>query len=156
MGTYFNHSIKTQSGMAFIWILLLLVIVSTLSLSFLQKAVIGTSATVSRESSMKTQYLARSAANHALWRLLNDPAFSPSGTDYDMHDFGDGRYGYKVRKPSLTQFGTVATVGAVGDTVTKQSFVQYLKPYNIITLWSGGRGHTQKQETPRCFLAGCC
>jgi hypothetical protein len=109
--------------------------VSTLSLSFLQKAVIGTSAAVSRGSAMKTDYLARSAANHALWRLLNDPDFSPTGTDYDMHDFGDGRYGYKVRKPSLTQFGTVATVGAVGDTVAKQSYVQYLKPYNIITAY---------------------
>ena len=135
-----NRILQTQSGMAFIWILVLLVLVSTLSLSFLQKAVIGTSAAVSRESAMKTQYLARAAANHALWRLLNDPDFSPTETDYDMHDFGDGRYGYKVQKPSLTQFGTVATVGAVENTVSRQSYVQYLKPYNIITAYDRSAG----------------
>ncbi len=123
---------------------MLLVVINALSLSFLQKTVIGTSAAVSRQSAMKTDYLARSAANHALWRLLNDPDFAPTSTDYDMHDFGDGRYGYKVRKPSLTQFGTVATVGAVGDTVSKQSYVQYLKPYNIITTYDRTSGSTPK------------
>ncbi len=140
------HSLGKESGMAFIWILLLLVIISTLSLSFLQKVVIGTSAAVSRESAMKAQYLARSAANHALWRLLNDPAFSPTGTDYDMHDFGDGRYGYKVRKPTLTQFGTVATVSAVENTVTKQSYVQYLKPYDIIVTYGLAVGGIPKHR----------
>ena len=79
---------------------------------------------------MEANYLARSAANHALWRLLNDPGFPASETVYYMHNLANGRYGYKVRKPSLTTFGTVATVGAIGDVVSKQSYVQYLKPYD--------------------------
>ena len=145
------YRLRTQSGMAFIWILVLLVIVNALSLSFLQKVIIGASATVSRESAMKTQYLARSAANHALWGLLNDPDFSPSATAYDMVTLGDGRYGYKVRKPTLTQFGTVATVGGVSNVVTRQSYVQYLKPYNIITAY--GRSLDQIPEYRRLLGA---
>lgn len=121
--------------MAFLWILFLLAIMSALSLAFLQKVSIGRSATASRGSAMQAHYLARSAANHALWRLLNDPGFAPSGTNYYMHDLGSGSYGYKVRKPTLTTFGTVATVGAVDDVVTKESYVHYLKPYDIISTY---------------------
>ncbi|MFH1491478.1 MAG: hypothetical protein ABII06_21425 [Pseudomonadota bacterium] len=84
---------------------------------------------------MQAHYLAESAANHALWRLLNDPGLSASDTVYTMHSLGNGRYGYKVRKPTLTKFGTVATVGGVSNAVTNQSYVQYLKPYDIITAY---------------------
>lgn len=127
--------LRKETGFAFVWILLLLVITSALSLAFLQKASIGTSAAVTRGSAMQAHYLARAAANHALWRLLNEPGFPASETVYYMHDLGNGRYGYKVRKPTLTKFGTVATVGGVSNAVTNQSYVQYLKPYNIITAY---------------------
>lgn len=132
---------RRQSGLAFIWILLLLVIISALGLTFLQRVSLGTAATATRLTGMKAQYLAEAAANHALWRLQNDPSFSPSQTDYYMHNLGDGRYGYKVRQPTLTKFGTVATVGGVSNVVTNQSYVQYLKPYDIIITynkWSEG------------------
>ena len=151
---HWRKGCKTQSGMAFVWILVMLVLVSALSLSFLKKTVIGTSAVVSRLSSIKTHYLTRSGANHALWRLLNDPTFSPTETDYDMHDFGEGRYGYKVRKPTLTEFGTVATVGAVDSTVTKQSYVQYLKPYNIIAAYDRSSGSVPKKQKAIWRLLG--
>ena len=114
---------------------MLLAIIGTLSVSFLQKAATGTAAVVSRGSAMKAHYMARSAANHALWRLLNDPAFSPPDDAYTMHDLAGGRYGYKVRKPTPATFGTVAAVGAVSESVSKQSVVQHLKPYNIITTY---------------------
>ena len=126
---------RKEEGLAFIWILLLLAMISALSVAFLNKVGIGTAATATRGAAMQAQYLARSGANHALWRLLNDPGFPASETVYYMHDLANGRYGYKVRKPTLTTFGTVATVGGVGDVVTKQSYVQYLKPYNVITTY---------------------
>ncbi|GAF82200.1 unnamed protein product, partial [marine sediment metagenome] len=124
-----------EAGFALIIVLFILIIGSALSLAFLQKASIGTSATVTRGTSMQAHYLAESAVNHALWRLLNEPGF-PAATDkYYMHSLAGGRYGYKVRKPTLTKFGTVATVGGVSNAVINQSYVQYLKPYNIITAY---------------------
>ena len=82
-----------QRGLAFVWILMLLALISALSLAFLNRVGIGTAATVTRGYAMQAQYLARSAANHALWRLLNDPGFPASETVYYMHDSGNGRYG---------------------------------------------------------------
>ena len=84
---------------------------------------------------MQAHYLAEAAANHALWRLLNDPGFTVTSDTYYMHSLGGGRYGYKVRKPTPTTFGTVATVGAVGDITTQQSYVQYIIPSNVHTAY---------------------
>jgi hypothetical protein len=108
---------------------------STLAFAFAHKVGIEMSANETRGHAMQAHYLAESAANHALWRLLNDPSFAPAADTYYMHSFANGRYGYKVRKPSETTFATVATVGITGDIVTQQSYVQYLKPYNIITTY---------------------
>ena len=127
---------EKEKGMTFIWILFLLVILTVLSLAFIRRISIGTSAVASIGSAMQADYLARAAVNHALWLQLNDPAFSPSGDIYYMHDLGRGRYGYKVRPPTMNRFGSVAAVGAVDNVVKRQSYVQYLKPYNIITAYS--------------------
>jgi hypothetical protein len=108
---------------------------STLAFAFAHKVGIEMSANKTRGHAMQAHYLAESAANHALWRLLNDPTFAPAADTYYMHSFANGRYGYKVRKPSETTFATIATVGITGDIVTQQSYVQYLKPYNIITAY---------------------
>jgi hypothetical protein len=126
---------KTESGLVFLWILFLLVIMTTLCLTFLQKISVGTQATATRGDAMQAKYLSEAAADRATWRLLNEPGFPASDTVYYMHSKGDGRYGYKVRKPTLTKFGTDATVGAVGNVVKKNSYVQYLKPYDIITAY---------------------
>ena len=148
---YTIRGIRNDRGLAFIWILLLLAMISALSVAFLNKVGIGTAATETRGAAMQAHYLARSAANHALWRLLNDPGFPASETVYYMHDSGNNRYGYKVRIPTLTTFATVATVGAVGDVVSKQSYVQYLKPYNIITTY--GRAYDLIPEYRRLLGA---
>ena len=140
------RGIRKETGLAFVWILLLLAMISALSVAFLNKVGIGTAATATRGAAMQAQYLARSAANHALWRLLNEPEFPASETVYYMHDLANGRYGYKVRKPTLTKFGTVATVGGVGDVVTKQSYVQYLKPYDIIATYGLAAGGIPKHR----------
>jgi hypothetical protein len=131
---------KTESGLVFLWILFLLVIMTTLCLTFLQKVSVGTQATATRGDAMQAKYLSEAAADHATWRLLNEPSFPASETVYYMHSKGDGRYGYKVRKPTLTKFATVATVGAVGNVVRKNSYVQYLKPYDIITVYEPNGG----------------
>jgi Tfp pilus assembly protein PilX len=125
----------SQSGIAYMAILVLLAILATMGLAFIYKVGIMSSVTLNRRTGMQAQYLAESAANHALWRLLNDPEFTPASDTYYMHSLGDGRYGYKVRKPTETTFATVATVGAIKDMVSNQSYVQYLKPYNIITAY---------------------
>ena len=151
LGFFKIQGLRKEEGLAFIWILLLLAMISALSVAFLNKVGIGTAATATRGVAMQAQYLARSAANHALWRLLNEPGFPASETVYYMHDLGNGRYGYKVRKPTLTKFGTVATVGGVSNVVTNQSYVQYLKPYDIITAY--GRSADQIPEYRRLLGA---
>jgi hypothetical protein len=121
--------------MAYMAILILLAMLSTLTFSFIYKVGIQGQATMNRGHGMKAHYLAKSAANHALWGLLNQPGFAPASDVYYMHSLANGRYGYKVRKPTETTFATVATVGAIEDSVVNQSYVQYIIPYNIVTLY---------------------
>ena len=54
--------------------------------------------------------------------------FSPEPDKYIMHDLAGGRYGYKVRKHTDTTFATIATVGAMGDSVVHQGYVLYVLP----------------------------
>ncbi len=63
---------KAESGMAYVVLLALLAIMATLGLSFAFKVGIETSTTEIRSDGMQAQYLAEAAANHAMWRLLND------------------------------------------------------------------------------------
>jgi hypothetical protein len=131
----FNKIIKSDAGIGYVAILVLLAILSTMGLAFMYKVGLMSSVTLNRRTSMQTHYLAESAANHALWRLLNDPGFTPESDKYYMHSLGDGRYGFKVRKPTGTTFATVATVGAMGDIATQQSYVQYIIPSNVFTVY---------------------
>lgn len=118
----------SEDGISYLTILFLLAVLSALGLAFIQKANIGTSASVARGDSMQAHYLAESAANHAMWRLLNETDFPADQNTYYMHSLAGGRYGYKVRRHTNTTFATVATVGAVGDHVIHQSYVMHVKP----------------------------
>ncbi|MGD8262131.1 MAG: hypothetical protein PVG70_03285 [Desulfobacterales bacterium] len=131
----FDILIKSQAGIGYIAILVLLAILSTMGLAFIYKVGIMSSVTLNRGTSMQAQYLAESAANHALWHMLNNPEFAPESEKYYMHSLGDGRYGYKVRKPTETTFATVATMGVSQDSVVNQSYVQYIIPSNVFTIY---------------------
>ena len=117
---------RKDAGMAYVAILVLLAIISTLAFTLLFKAGTGMLATMTRGNSMQAHYLAESAANHAMWQLLNDSDFPAAEDRYYMHTLGNGRYGYKVRRHTNTTFATVATVGAVGKNVVQQSYVLYV------------------------------
>ncbi|GAX59225.1 hypothetical protein SCALIN_C01_0156 [Candidatus Scalindua japonica] len=58
-------------------ILLVLVLMSSLSLAFLAKVGTETSATMKRGDGMQASYLAETAANHAMWRLLHETTLPP-------------------------------------------------------------------------------
>ena len=118
---------KKEAGLALIWVLMVVAVTSALSLAYLQKVSIGISTTGTRSDSIQAQYLAEAAANHALWRLLNQETFPVASDVYYMHSLGNGRYGYKVRRHTNTTFATVAVVGGVKDTVVHQSYVIYVK-----------------------------
>ncbi|MBC8433239.1 MAG: hypothetical protein H8D96_15120 [Desulfobacterales bacterium] len=137
----FAKKIKSsnETGLALIWVLMIVAVTSALSLAFLQKVSIGLSTTGSRSNSIQAQYLAEAAANHALWRQLNEPGFPASESVYYMHDLGNGRYGYKVKKPTATTFAAVATVGAVANQAVNQSYIQYI-PSNLMTVYSDTTG----------------
>ena len=132
---HFSSKHFSQRGLAYVAILVLLAVVSTLAMAFLFKTGTLRSTTVNRLAGMQADYLAETAANHALWRLLNDPGFPASETDYYMHNLGAGRYGYNVHRPTHNTFAAVATVGVVGSVVARQSYVQYIKPENIYTVY---------------------
>ena len=117
---------RKDAGMAYVAILVLLAVISTLAFTLLFKAGTGMLATMTRGNSMQAHYLAESAANHAMWRLLNESDFPAAEDRYYMHSLAGGRYGYKVRGHTDTTFATVATVGAVGKNVVQQSYVLYI------------------------------
>ena len=64
---------------------------------------------------MQADYLAEAAANHALWRLLNDPGFPADQTVYYMHDLGGGRYGYHKGQDISAPLVEIAVQGCRGD-----------------------------------------
>ncbi len=134
MAVQYRHSAlpaklaSRQAGMAYVALLFLLVILVTLGLAFLLKVGTETSAVMNRGANMQAHYLSETAANHAMWRLINEPGWTPDADTYYMHSFAGGRYGYKVRLHTATTFATIATVGAVGENIVKQSYVVYVKP----------------------------
>jgi hypothetical protein len=131
----FNKIIRSDAGIGYVAILVLLATLSTMGLTFMYKVGLMSSVALNRRTSMQAHYLAESAANRALWRLLNDPGFAPESDKYYMHSMGGGRYGYKVRKPTETTFATVATVGATENNLVNQSYVQYIIPSNVFTAY---------------------
>ncbi|MBW2144710.1 MAG: hypothetical protein JRG75_09995, partial [Deltaproteobacteria bacterium] len=106
---------RKESGMAYMAILILLAILSTLTFAFIFRVGTQTEAIMTRGSGMQAHYLAEAAANHAMWWLLNESDFPASETTYYMHSLASGRYGYKVRRHTGTTFATIATVGAIGE-----------------------------------------
>ncbi len=122
------HAGESRTGFAYVAVLVLLVIVFTLGMGFIVRVGAETNATMARSDAVQVHYLAESAANHAVWRLLNVPTFPDDETKYYMHSFAGGRYGYKVRRHSNTTFATVATVAALDQTVVRQSYVVYVLP----------------------------
>lgn len=117
-----------DEGMAYVALLFLLVILLTLGLSFIYSTSSQTASTMGRTEHMQAQYLAESAVNHALWRLKNEEGWAPDESTYYMHDMANGRYGYKVRPQTDAEPVTVATVGVVGESVVRQSYVLNLVP----------------------------
>lgn len=144
--------LASQSGMGYVGVLALLAIMSTLALTFMHQVGVQTTANHARLEHMQIDYLAQSAANHAVWRLLNDPGFAPDPGQYAMHAMAGGRYGYKVRKPGATTMATIATVGARDDAATQQSYVPYIIPSNIIAAY--GRAADPLPEYRRIVGAG--
>jgi hypothetical protein len=122
-GTATPDSASESSGFSYVVVLLFVTLITVLGLSFLSKAGIGTSATLNRSSAIQAEYLAEAAANHAMWKLLNDPTFPASENRYYMQSLGLGRYGYMVRRHTDSTFATVAAIGAVGESVVKRSYV---------------------------------
>lgn len=131
----------SRDGMAYIAILLLVLVLTSLGFAFLHQVSTQRAVSATRLPGMQAAYLAESAANHAMWLLLNDETFPEEDTKYYMHDMGTGRYGYKVRRHTDTTFATIATVGALGESVAQQSYVLYIPPgdeseTNNMAVWS--------------------
>jgi hypothetical protein len=153
MKAFFKSSrMAKQEGMALAVILFLIAILSATGLAFLHKVGTGASATAARGAGMQAQYLAESAVNHAMWRLLNEPGFPAAENVYYMHDLGNDRYGYKVRRPTGTTFAAVATVGATSDSVVNQSYVQYIAPEMMIVYGdTSGNSHPYRRMVGASF-----
>ncbi len=126
---------RREKGLAYVAILILVAIMSTLGLSFLHMTVTGMRVALNRGEYIQADYLAETAVNHAMWRLLNEPGFPKKNDVYYMHSLGSDRYGYKVIRPTATTFAGIATVGAVGDNWVLQRNVPYIIPENVMTVY---------------------
>jgi hypothetical protein len=69
-----------------------------------------------------------SSAAASLINIEYSVAGFPASNVYAMHSLAGGRYGYKIRRHTDTTFATIATVGAIGESVVNQSYVLYVKP----------------------------
>lgn len=125
-----------ENGMALAIVVIFLAVLSAAAFAFIYKVGARASATNSRGAYLQAQYLAESAANHSVWRLLNDPGFPEKEDVYYMHSLGQGRYGYKVKRPTAVTFAAVATVGAVANHAVHQSYVQYIIPENMMVVYA--------------------
>ena len=154
-GTSIHKRKTARRGIAYVALLLLLTLLFTLGMVFLMQTANDSAAVLVRGNSMQAHYLAESAANHALWLLLNEDVYSLDSDTYYMHSFAGGRYGYKIRPHTDTTFATIATVGAIGDSVVRQSYVVYVappkEPINLMFLTSGLLFPTS-QESDRIAL----
>lgn len=115
-----------STGSSYVAILVLVAVLSSGALTMLSRTGIDLAAAMGRRNTIKATYLARSAVNHAMWRLFNETNFPADESTYYMHDFGDGRYGYMVRRHTNTTFATVATIGIVGESIVEQSYVLFI------------------------------
>lgn len=124
-----------ERGIAYVAVLLLVALLATIALTFLESVNSRTHGTVSRNRDMTAYYLAEAAAQHAKWRLLNEPGF-PSRTDvYTMRRFGEGRYGYQVTPPTATKAGSILAVGALsgGHVVRRNQVIRV--PSRVATMY---------------------
>ena len=128
-------SARREAGIVYVVLLIYLTIMSCLGLAFIHKVGIEAQIVMNKGKGSQAHYLARSAASHAMWGMLNVPGFAPDGNIYYMHSFANGRYGYKVRKPTETTFATVATIGVLGENVVEQGYVPYILPSNVFTVY---------------------
>ena len=64
--------IQHTTGMAYLGVLLMVLLLTLTGLTFIATVRISSMATAGRLDAIQADYLAESAANHALWRLLNE------------------------------------------------------------------------------------
>jgi len=139
--------------MALAIVVIFLAVLSAAAFAFIYKAGARASAANSRGGYLQAQYLAESAANHSMWRLLNDPGFPEKEDVYYMHSLGQGRYGYKVKRPTAVTFAAVATVGAVANHAVHQSYVQYIIPESVMVVYAvqSGTSHPYRRMVGASF-----
>lgn len=121
-------SIRSRRGMAYVATLGIILVATVLGLAFVATVGTHTALSESRNGAMQSQYLAETAAHHALWRFEHEPGFPDDESVYYMHDLAGGQYGYKMRRPAPATFAAVATVGIADGHIARQSYVSFLQP----------------------------
>ncbi len=71
---------RHKSGLVLFWVLFFVLAASVLAIAFVRRSGTSRTAVAARESGMQAQYLAESAANHALWRLVGEAGFPAAVT----------------------------------------------------------------------------
>ncbi len=94
-----SHLLTTPSenkrGIGAAWVMMIMVMVITVGMAFLLRTQIFASIAGTDNDHSRALYLARSAHQHALWRITHDDI--PGNPDvYTMHDLAENRYGYRI------------------------------------------------------------
>ena len=71
-------SARREAGIVYVVLLIYLTIMSCLGLAFMHKVGIEAKIVMKKSTGSQAHYLARSAASHAMWGLLNVPGFAPA------------------------------------------------------------------------------
>ena len=83
---------RGRAGLAYVAVLLVLLLLTSLGLTFLSRVSILRATMEGSMPMAQADYLAETAANHAMWRLLHETGFPADTNRYYMHALAGGRY----------------------------------------------------------------
>ena len=130
---------KSEKGMAYITVLVIIMILSALAISYSYMSGIEAKISYNKKDSDQAYYIAEAGLRKGIWRLLHDPDFK---TNYNnvlfTENFGAGSYEYKVTKATYNPSVFVTSTGKVGNTNKVVKTHTYIVTIKIVTIAGNG------------------
>ena len=117
-----------REGMIYVALLVLVLVLSVLGFAFVCRTETARSSLAADGNETRARYLADSAANHAMWRVLNQSDFPEGKDERCTHMIGSGRYAYRVVRGAAGAPAVIHAEGAAGDSVVRQSYAFHMLP----------------------------
>lgn len=108
---------KSEHGMAYITVLVIIMILSSLAISYSYMSAIEAEISYNKKDADQAYYIAEAGLRKGIWRLLHSPLFKDIYNNVLINEnFGAGTFGYMVTKANFNPSVLVTSNGAVGNT----------------------------------------